>query len=352
MKERAANPILLYLPLLTHADAGVRRHACSIMLATYGERSLTLLRRLLDDPEPEIQRQAALALQAASEATGLRVELRPFRGIYVECLGDLRVFVNGREIRPEDWAQYDGGRAGARKVQGLFAFLIHCGAQGATHEAIGDAIWGGSVSQSSLARTLSSLRQVVSRVGSPDIAERAISATRDLLRIDPAAYQTDAGTFERIFNQAYRAEMVDGLDTAVPLYQQARALYVGPYMSDIPRSSDWGQELRDLLMNDYVIATERLGEYEFAQHHFQRCVALCREGLEADPSADDLTCWALRSYAQLGMRVELDRTYQRYRAITSFGAATPSKEDDTVEALYLTLSKSLQSRPARAQRQS
>jgi DNA-binding SARP family transcriptional activator len=176
-------------------------------------------------------------------------------------------------------------------------------------------------------------------VGSPDLAERTITATREICRIEPSAYQTDAGTFERVFNVAYRAELSDGLDAAIPLYQQARTLYAGPYMADVPRSSDWGQEQRDLLMNDYVIATERLAEYEFAQHHFQRCIALCREALEADPAADEITCWAMRSYAQLGMRVELDRTFQRYVAISALSGSPDARDDDTVESLYHTLTQ-------------
>jgi DNA-binding SARP family transcriptional activator len=309
------------------------------MLATYGERALTFLRRLLDSPDQEIQRQATQALQVISDISGLRVELRPFRGIYVECLGDLRVFVNGRAITSENWAQYDGGRAGARKVQGLFAYLIHAGGQGATRDAIGAMVWGGTVSQSSLARTLSSLRQVISRVGSPELAEQALVVSRDLCRIEPSIYQTDAGLFERTFNVAYRTEVADGLDAAVPLYVQARALYTGPYMAEIPHSSDWAQELRDLLMSDFVISSERLAEYEYQQGHHQRCIALCREALTADPAAEDVTSWLLRACAQLGLRTEFERTFQRYQAVSALDAE--SSERDTVVHLYQHLRQQL-----------
>jgi DNA-binding SARP family transcriptional activator len=336
MTEYRANPTLLYLPLLVHDDLNVRRQACEIMLATYGNRSFTFLRRLLDATDDAIPAQASQALKIVSEISGLRVELRPFRGIYVECLGDLHVYLNGRDIRSDEWAQYDRGRAGARKVQGLFAYLIHMGAHGATPAEIGLAIWDGSVSPSSLARTLSSLRQVLSRIGSPDLAEQALTATRDIYRIEPAWYQTDAAMFERTFNLAYQTEITGSLEPAIPLYQQARELYTGPYMADLPRSNDWGQEMRDLLMNDFVIATERLAEYEYQRHHYQRCIALCREALESDPSADDVTCWALRSYARLGLRTELDRTYQRYHALMTLNS--PTAEDlDSVEQLYCQL---------------
>ncbi len=336
MTAHGANPTLLYLPLLVHQDANVRRQACEIMLSTYGERSLTFLRRLLDATDPDTQAQATQALKVVSEVSGLRVELRPFRGIYVECLGDLRVYINGRDIKPDEWAQYDRGRAGARKVQGLFAYLVHMGAQGATRAEIGVAIWDGVVSPSSLARTLSSLRQVISRVGSPELAEQALTVGRDGCRLEPALYQTDAGLFERTFNQAYQTEISTSLEPAIPLYQQARELYTGPYMADLSRSSDWGQETRDLLMNDYVIATERLAEYEYQRRHYQRCIALCREALEADPTAEDVTCWAMRAYARLGLRTELDRTYQRYQAIMALNPYT-SEEQDAVEQLYCEL---------------
>lgn len=335
-----ANPILLYLSLLTHDEERVRRQACEIMLSTYGERSLTFLRRLLDASDRDIQEQATRALRVVSEISGMRVEMHPFRGIYVECLGDLHVYVNGRDIKPEDWAQYDRGRAGARKVQGLFAYLVHMGAQGATSAEIGAALWNGTVSPSSLARTLSSLRQVLSRVGNPELAEQALIASRDVYRLESAQYQTDAGLFERTFNRAYQTEITAGLEPAVPLYQQARELYSGPYMADLPRSSDWGQEKRDLLMNDYVIATERLAEYEYSRHHYQRCLALCRAALECDPAADDVTCWALRCYARQGMRTELDRTYQRYRAIVTLNTSSFDEQDSVVQ-LYDKLTSQL-----------
>src|SRR5204863_8741206 len=116
--------------------------ASLIRFSTVGEGAVTYLRRRLEDPDREVGQQARQALRKLGDIAGLEVELQPFRGMYVECLGHLRVYIGSHEIHPEDWAQLEGGRAGWRKVQGVFAYLIHCGRRGTSREELGAAVWG------------------------------------------------------------------------------------------------------------------------------------------------------------------------------------------------------------------
>jgi DNA-binding SARP family transcriptional activator len=329
MREPTANLARLYLPLLVHPQAEVYRQACAILLATYGERALTYVRRLLDDPDPDVRQQATQALRVIGEQSGLRVELRPFRGIYAECLGTFQVYLDGREVTSQDWAQDNGGRAGGRKLQGVLAYLVHVGRFGATREALGAAVWGGPVSASSLSRTLSALRQLIAHVGTPGLAERVLTVTREHCRLNVELCSTDADLFEQTFNAASRVENSDGLDVATPLYTQVLDLYRGLYMADVPRGSDWSRERRDLLMNDFVIASERLAEYAFTQRQHRHCVALCRRALEADPTAEDVTGWLMRAYARLGLWVEYEQAYQHYLAAQPADAF----DDETVCAV-------------------
>ena len=242
-----SNPIELYLPLLTSADPAVRDQATLILLSTYGERGLTYLRRLLDAPDLHDQARAALLAIAAS--SGLHVELRPFRGIYVRCLGELQVFVDAHEVVASDWAQIEGGRAGGRKVQGVFAYLVHCGRRGASRNEICEAVWGHAVSAVSLSRTLGALRQMLTQLGSPELARSVLISERERCTLSPTAYFSDADHFERTFDLACQSENRDGLAAALPLYHQVLALYEGPYMEAIPRASDWGQERRAMIDN-------------------------------------------------------------------------------------------------------
>lgn len=310
------NPTELYLPLLTHADTDVRRQAATLLLATYGERGLTFLRRLLDDPAPELRARARAALLTVASVSGIHVELRPFRGIYVRCLGDLKVFINSREVQSADWSQEDGGRAGGRKVQGLFAFLIHRSHQGATRPEIADAVWGGSVSTVSISRTLGALRQLLIAFGSAELAAQTLLVSRERIALNPASYLCDADHFERTFQLACQREDQDGLGAAQPLYHQVTALFDGRYMEGILRGSDWGQERRDIITSSYLIAAERLAEHAYVHRSDRQCVAICRQALTLDPGDDDLTVWLMRAYARQGLWVDVDLAMRHYSEAT------------------------------------
>jgi two-component SAPR family response regulator len=306
------NPTTLYLPLLINADPAVRRQAGVLLLATYGERGLTYLRRLLDDPSSEIRDQARAALLSVSETSGLNIALEPFRGIYVRCLGELQVFVHSREVLPQDWSQAEGGRAGSRKVQGIFAYLVHCGRRGAGRAELADAVWGAPVSAASFSRTLGALRQMLTQLGSPEFAQQALVVDRDHCALSPGVYLCDADHFERTYDLATQREDRGGLAEAAALYHQVISLYDGPYMQDLPRASDWGTERRTLIANSFVIAAERLASYAREQGNDRQCVLFCRKALEVDPAADDVVAILLRAYDHLGLRVDLEGAYRRY----------------------------------------
>src|SRR6185436_10570330 len=137
MSTNGGNSARLYLPLLTHTQADVRRQACAILLGTHGPRALTALRSLLEDADPAVRQQARQGLHAIATISGNEIAAQPYPGIYIECLGQLRVWVGGRQISPRDWMQADSGRAGWRKVQGVFAYLVHRGRYGTSRKALG-----------------------------------------------------------------------------------------------------------------------------------------------------------------------------------------------------------------------
>jgi DNA-binding SARP family transcriptional activator len=339
MEEHIANPARLYLPLLVNPQHNIRQHASMILLGTYGERALTYVRRLLEDPDQQVRQQARQALRNLGDSIGIKVGLQPAPAMYVECLGHLRVYIGNREIQPQDWAQLEGGRAGWRKVQGVFAYLIHCGRRGTSREELGAAVWGGPVSASSLSRTLTALRQVLGHTEDSTFVERALSITRDGCVLSPDLYHTDVQLFERVFNIASYTEQANGLPAAVPLYSQALSLYSGSYMADVPSSVTWSQERHDLLMNAFVIAAERLAECAYTQRRYRQCIALCRQALHVDPVADDVTAWRLRACARLGLYGELERVYRGYLRASAVDLQSAEAQQDIVIQTYQGLKR-------------
>jgi DNA-binding SARP family transcriptional activator len=317
MKSTGGNPARPYLPLLAHSQAEVRQQACTILLGAYGTGAIVALRALLDDAEPAVRQQARQGLHAIAAASGREIVDQPFPGIYVECLGQLRVWIGGRPILARDWMQPDSGRAGWRKVQGTFAYLVHRGRFGASRAALGQAVWGGQVSAGSLARTLTALRQTLASAGHTALIERALTISGDQISFAVDAYTSDARFFEQTFEIACYTESEQGLAAAAPLYARAVQLYTGTYMIDIAGGDEWGQRQRDHLLGNVIIAAERLAEQAFAEQRYRQCVAICRQGLEIDDTAEELSNWLLRAYDRLHLRHEIAQAYHSYlRAAT------------------------------------
>jgi two-component SAPR family response regulator len=324
---------------LTNPQPDVRQQACAILLGTYGEHALTYLRRLLDDPDPKLRDQARVALQTVTELAGIATTPEPLAGIYIECLGRLRVHVDGREVRAEEWKEHEGGHAGWQRVQAGFAYLVHCGRRGATRAALSKAVWDGSTSSASFSRLLSTLQTVVASIIGPEFAERALVIGHDHYVLVTEAYHTDVQLFESAFDLACHAEETRDLAAAEPLYKQALQIYGGPYMADIARSSHWSQAERDRLMNSFVIAAERVAEHAYTQQDYQHCITFCSQALDVEENADDLVVWLLRAYNELGMLGDMGHAYQHYLRTAAVDPDSSEGQQDVVVQAYQALNR-------------
>jgi len=330
----------LYLPLLADNRPVVRQQACLILLGTYGDRALTYLRRLADDADPQVRYDARLALLAIVEITDSTLKSKPFRGMHVECLGRMRVYIGNYELRDSDWTEAEGGRAGARKMQGALAYLIHCGRRGSSREALGAALWDKGFSATSLSRTLSALRQTLKRhADSTFVVERALVIENDYCLLDPDCYHTDTLFFEQAYNQATRVESEQSLEVAIPLYTHTLQLYFGPYMADIPCANGWYRSRRDHLRGSFVIAAERLAEHAYDQGQYSQCIDTCALALDAEPAADEMVTWLLRAYARAGLYAELEHGYRGYLHAAGLDAGSAAGQQDAVVQLYQSLGR-------------
>lgn len=332
------NIIRLYLPLLAHPQPAVRQQAGVILLGTYGSRALTYLRRLLDDPDTHTRQDARLALLSIRELTDAPIQLRPYQGMYIECFGALRVYAGNRELRADDQQPNDSGRAGWQKVQGVLAYLVHCGKLGTSREALGAAVWGTTWSESSLARTLTALRQLFA--GDPAcaaIAAQALVIEPSYCRLDPEYYHTDVQLFEKTLSMAVQSEQEQGLAAASALYTRATELYAGMYMAGVAQATRWCRERRDFLLNSFVIAAERQAEYFFGQRELELCSRICALALDADPRADDVAVWQLRAYAARGLQAELEHAFRSYLRVAQLDNRSTLDARDIVVLAYREL---------------
>lgn len=335
LAERTTHITRLYLPLLAHTQPQIRSQAAMILLITYGDHALTYIRRLINDPDMQVRQDARIALLAISEITGHEIKLQPFRGIYIECLGRLRVYIGNHEMQSQDWVQADAGRAGKQKVAGVLAYLVHCGRRGASRKALGEAVWGDEPSASSMARTLTALRQALdNRTSGSGMLERALVIENDFCLLDPDICHTDVHMFERAYDLAVRHEQDYDLEQAAPLYTQVVQLYGGPYMADVLPGSGWSWQRREHLMSSFVLACERLAEYYYTHQKYNHCIEICSLAIDSDDAADDIVVWLLRAYAKEGRNNELRQLYRRYLRTTAIDPNSEAMQQDSVVQEY------------------
>jgi len=329
MLETHANPVHIFLPLLSHTDDGVRRQAGLILLGVFGPRAQTYLHALLSDSHRQVQQQAHDALELLTEVGSTAIDSRLQRPLYIECLGAFRVFVHGQEIQLHEWGQPEGGRAGGRKVRDVFAYLVHCGTRGATRQEIIDMVWGGDGRAGQFSRTLTALRQLLAQRGDAHIAN-ALIVDRKHCALATNMYMTDVQWFEQAFEVASRIEEDRGLGHAEAFYRQTLNSYGGAYMADVAWGKEWYQERRDSLSNTYIIAAERLAEHAYNTKQHKRCIEWCQQALKVEPTAEEVMVLLLHAYQELGDWVRLERAFYRYVRLARIDLQGDEEQADPV----------------------
>jgi DNA-binding SARP family transcriptional activator len=331
MPQPQTIPIELFTPLLLHADPVVQRQSAQIFFISYGEEGLRQFQARIRQGDVDERRQVREALDCLARHIPARIATYvPFAGLQIDCLGIMRVWADGAPLLPQ-LGERDQGRAGAHKLRTVLAVLFEAGGRGITREALAEAVWGRTSEASGLARTLTSLRKLISTTGGEELAEAVLMLSDSRCLLHPDYVRSDVAHFERLCTLAAETEEREGLAAAAGLYAQALELYRGPYMADVPTT--WGAliERRSLLVGDYLNMSERLAEHNYTQGRFHACEQLCTQALAEDGAADDLTVWLLRAHAQIGHYAELEHAYQRYLRAARI---TPDAAHDPVVQAY------------------
>ncbi|MEI7771598.1 MAG: bacterial transcriptional activator domain-containing protein [Chloroflexales bacterium] len=336
MHTRSTSFAHLYLPLLTDLQPNVRRHACALLLATHGEHGLTLLRRLLSADDHEIRQQAGLALRYVAEHTDLPVHPQPFSGVHIQCLGRTRIFVGGDSVEIDAWVRREHGAVGWQKVQGVLAYLLHCGRRGTTRATLEAAIWG-SAAPATIGRTLQALRRLIADLLGEEAAVQALTIADQFCLLSPEVYRSDVQAFEQTFNMASHTEESAGLAASAGLYAQAMRLYGGPYMIDIAQGAPWAMARRDHLRGSFLIAAERVAEHAYDQQRYHECADVCAQVFDADETADEIVAWLLRAYGRLGQSCAIEHAYRRYLRANALDEGSPDARQDAVVLAYQEL---------------
>ncbi len=324
----------LSLGLLNHSESVVRQQTLALLCELYGQDTEIYLRRLRDYGPAAMQLLAQKALEGLNEL-GIEVSPQPTRLLHIHCLGTFRVSVGSRELLQQDWAGRGPGRGGGLKAQAMLAYLLHCGANGATEDELLYAIWGEKPqSAGSLARTQSHLFNVLDGEDRSHGQCRFIIKNKRHLTLRPELCSSDVERFLQRWNHASHTEDENSLEAAVPLYKEVAQQYSGGYLDFVTKGWDWHRDRAHQLQAVYLAALERLADSAYTARNFPHCRSLCQQGLQLDRGDQLLTEKLLVVLADLDLEMEATRAFIYYLEANGLQANTAEYHDDLVVQTY------------------
>lgn len=331
------NPASLFIPLLTNTNDHVREQAGLIFLGLFGTRSLTYLRRLLGNSNPELCQQAITALQQMAQLSDQSVYDQPFPIISVECLGRVRLYVGSEEVHIDELVHKTSRGVGWQKVEAALAYLIHCGRRGSSVASLGAAIWGSKVSQANVNRVLEALRRVLTSVCGDVMTSRLLRKADNHWSFAIDECFSDVQAFEQTLSRAYDVEISQGRCAAASIYEQAFHMYGGTYMAGLLKDAPWARTRRENLRSGYLVAAECLMEHCFDRERYRECITIGSSVFDDDETADEVVAWLLRAHHQLGEWSQVEYLYRRYLLANELDVQHAVVEEDIVAITYQKL---------------
>ena len=254
--------------------------ASSLRLAERQEQQVAAIGELRAEREAVESRGSALQ-DALARATD------PDDALHVFALGPLRAERDGEPVR-----RWGGEKAGSRQAEAIFALLFDRGERGASKDEILEVVWPDvELERADVAfhRTMLGLRATLrpGRRGGGSSANEPIGFHNDRYRLDASTVAwSDLAEFERLLALAQGAG-----DDALDALEQARALYRGEYLDDVPYLGDSAaieerrEQLRDALGDVLTELAARYGERgdRVAAAACERQAAAVAEGAYAPP---------------------------------------------------------------------
>lgn len=258
-------------------DQGIRSQVVSEALLHAGEKS-PFLERVLDNlPERSIQ------------------VLQDRYSIWVQCFGNFRVLLNGKEVSQERWV--------SAKARDLLAYFVTMRGEKIPADKAFDAIWGEKERTSRMAfhTALSRLRNAL-KAG--DDSPRLILVEVGEYWLDAARFSIDVDEFNLSIAKARSAT---NNETAVEWYERAVVLYQGEYLQNL--YYEWVFPERRRLAQAYLIALQDLSAHHLSTQSPKKAIEYVEKAIPLDVLNEDLYCLSMRAYAGLGDRSNVARVY-------------------------------------------
>lgn len=259
-----------------------------------------------DQPEVEVaEERPDQAAPLAPAVAGPPIE--------VTCFGGPRVVCAGQQV----WPRLTGGEV---KPWELLLYLACQPAEGVSSEEAVEALWPEDDDSDNAPHRFRQLRYRLRRTlsnvpGAPPTD--GICLDRGTLRLDPGVVHSDAQEFLALV----RSARVTSGPSAIPLYERARALFIGDLLEGpdarryawVDERDESGVTLREHFRRLFQQASGKLAELYATSGEVGASIALYRELTELDPGDEWLWRALFRLHADRGDRLGLVREEHRMR---------------------------------------
>jgi LuxR family maltose regulon positive regulatory protein len=238
--------------------------------------------------------------QMPGKKKAFKINLVDESAAVVQCLGDFKVVVGGKEISQERWV--------STKARDLLAYFLTFRRERIPADRAFEAIWSdkGGRGLTAFHTALSRLRSAL-RMG--ESSPRLILVESGDYRLDVARFRIDVDEFDTALAKARAASSPESAEW----YEQAINLYRGEYLQNL--YYDWLMPERRRLGQAYLESLRTLAEHHYTHSRYTRALELLQRALRVDNLLEDLYCQAMRVYAALGDRAGLVRQYQELKDV-------------------------------------
>ena len=260
-------------------DQGIRSKIVTESLIRTGEKSPFLERVLENLPEKQT---AQVSVQNSSS-------------IHVQCFGNFRVLLNGKEIAQERWV--------SAKARDLLAYFVTMRGEKIPADKVFDAIWGEKerTSRTAFHTALSRLRNAL-KTG--DDSPRLILVEVGEYWLDSARFTIDLDEFNTTLAKARSAP---NTKARAEWYERAVALYHGEYMQNL--YYEWVFPERRQLAQSYLGVLQELASYHLSTQSPKQAIDFIEKAIPLDQLNEDLYCQGMRAYDALNDRTNISRLY-------------------------------------------
>jgi two-component SAPR family response regulator len=257
-----------------------------------GERARTVCQILVD--AGETTPFVAEVLQRLPGVGEIEVVERE-TAVYVQCLGEFRIFVDGSEITQEQWV--------STKARDMLAYFVthrqkHIPLEKATADIWPDQDQQGRAFHSALYRLRQALRQGNEKT-------KFINVKSGEYWLDRSQFTIDVDEFETAVTAASHSTTPE----SATWRKKAVSVYGGDYMSNL-LYYDWTGVERRRLEDKFVQLLSEAAADQAQGENYTAALDLINRAIEQDALRENFYCQAMNYYAAMNNRSGLIRCYQ------------------------------------------